>query len=192
MAVQGTGVKRLAALRELDDYRVAPGNPDIRGWEIYGDGDVHLGETRELIVDTQARKVRYLVAAVGRTFLGLGRRHEVLVPIGRARLDDKRDRVYLDGVSSVAGLMGFPEYDAATFDEAREAALFGGDEGRYARADYDSGRFFGKRAAGEHYVVVREEIVTVQAPPGGEGEVRSVDTAGDRVIVDVPPKKEPV
>lgn len=51
---------RVAALRNLQGYRVAEGDPDIRGWEVVGGDGRRIGEVNDLLVDTAAGKVRYL------------------------------------------------------------------------------------------------------------------------------------
>jgi uncharacterized protein (TIGR02271 family) len=182
---------RLVPLGELGDFRVAPGNPDIRGWDIYGTGDEHLGEVRELIVDTGAGKARYLVAAIGGGFLGIGRR-EVIVPIGRARLDDVADRVYLDGLTAT-DLNAFPEYHKGRFDREQERTLFGGGEDRYAHADYDTQRFMGTRAQGDEYLTLHEERLEVEKSPVQVGEAvvrKRVEV--EQVHQDVPVMREDV
>jgi photosynthetic reaction center H subunit len=46
--------QRLAPMHQLDDYKVADGEPDIRGWSVRtADGRV-AGKVDDLIVDTQA------------------------------------------------------------------------------------------------------------------------------------------
>lgn len=182
---------RLVPLGELGDFRVAPGNPDIRGWAIYGTNDAHLGKVQELMVDTGAGKARYLIAACGGGLLGFKRR-EVIIPIGRARLDDTTDRVYLDNVSE-ADLESFPDFDRASFDRDQERTLFGGGEDRYAHADYDTSRFLGKRAEGEEYLTLHEERLDVEkhSVPAGEAVVRKhVET--EHVRQDVPLMREGV
>lgn len=120
------GKPRLAPLGELDDYRVKEGNPDIRGWEAYGADSLRLGEVRELVVDTHAMKARYMIIALDRTLPNVEADRRVLVPIGRARLDDALDRVYLDD-TSVATAYTLPNYDAAALaSPAAERSLFGG------------------------------------------------------------------
>ena len=50
----------IAALRNLKSYRVAEGDPDIRGWEVVGGDGQRIGEVNDLLVDTTAGKVCYL------------------------------------------------------------------------------------------------------------------------------------
>jgi hypothetical protein len=47
-------------LRSLHAYRVAEGDPDVRGWEVLRADGRRIGEVDDLLVDTKASKVRYL------------------------------------------------------------------------------------------------------------------------------------
>jgi len=71
----------LAPLSTLPGYRVVPDEPDIRGWPLLtGDGK-RAGEVRDLMVDTRAERVRYVVAALE------ARPDEVLIPVGLLQID---------------------------------------------------------------------------------------------------------
>jgi hypothetical protein len=48
---------RLERLSELDKFRVADGEPDIRGWEVRTISGRQLGEVADLLVDTEAAEV---------------------------------------------------------------------------------------------------------------------------------------
>ncbi len=50
----------LAHLDELDDFKIAEGEPDIRGWDVRGADGQKLGKVEDLLVDTAALKVRYI------------------------------------------------------------------------------------------------------------------------------------
>jgi uncharacterized protein (TIGR02271 family) len=188
---------KLCLLSDLKGYKVASGYPDIRGWEIYGLGDAHLGEVKDLIVDTGACRARYLVAAVGKSgFLGLGKRREVIVPIGRARLEDNRDRVFLDNLN-LEQLEAFPEWDRNSFNRERESSFFpslGTGADRYNNPDYDESRFFGRRrGSGDQYLVLYAEQVQVGKQPVQVGEAvvqKRVET--ERVTEQVPLMREDV
>jgi len=189
-----TTEKRLVPLGQLSGYQVAAGYPDIRGWEIYGLNDAHLGEVKELIVDTTSCKARYIVAAIGRAgFLGLGKRREVIVPIGRARLDDNKDRVYFENLDATQ-LESFPDWNESRFDREQERSFFGANVERYEGADYDQKRLFGARGgSGEAFVVLHEEQVSFQKQPIETGEAvvqKTVET--ERVRQDVPVMRENV
>lgn len=58
---EGTAARsRVAALRNLRGYKVAEGDPDVRGWEVVGGDGLRIGTVNDLLVDTVAGKVRYL------------------------------------------------------------------------------------------------------------------------------------
>src|SRR5919198_1004642 len=82
------------------DYEVAPGEPDVRGWNV--------------ILDPSARKVRYLDVELDRKTLGLERDRHVLVPISTAGIDTKDKHVVVNGLDRAA-LMKLPEYDRKTY-----------------------------------------------------------------------------
>jgi hypothetical protein len=48
---------RLERLGELDSYKIAEGEPDIRGWEVRTISGRQLGEVADLLVDTAAGEV---------------------------------------------------------------------------------------------------------------------------------------
>lgn len=47
----------LVPLRELGDWQLGQGEPDIRGWEVRTIGDRTIGTVRDLLVDRAAREV---------------------------------------------------------------------------------------------------------------------------------------
>lgn len=58
---EGTAARsRVAALRNLRGYKVAEGDPDVRGWEVAGGDGLRIGTVNDLLVDTVAGKARYL------------------------------------------------------------------------------------------------------------------------------------
>jgi hypothetical protein len=106
----------LTPLSALDDMRVTAGDADPRGWPLRGAGDVALGEVVDLLVDPDARAVRY--AAVQRAADGAA----VLVPVGFLVLDrDAR-------VTTAPGLVpddlaALPAWDGGSVDRAHEDTL---------------------------------------------------------------------
>jgi photosynthetic reaction center H subunit len=54
----------LTPLRRLRDYRIAHGDPDVRGWQVLGADGRPIGEVDDLLVDTEALRVRYLDVAL--------------------------------------------------------------------------------------------------------------------------------
>ncbi len=101
---------RVVPLGQLDDFKVAEGDPDVRGWEVLASDGRKIGEVDELLVDTTAMKVRYLDVDVDGGMVAGGTDRHVLIPIGYARLDQESDRVMVDALAS-ADLGGIPSYD---------------------------------------------------------------------------------
>jgi stress response protein YsnF len=98
-------------LQELggSDYEIADGQPNIKGWDVKDARGNKIGEVDELIFDTQALKVRYLVIDLEGNTLDLDDR-DVLVPIGLAELNDADDDVILPSITAEQ-LRALPEYD---------------------------------------------------------------------------------
>jgi hypothetical protein len=101
---------RVVPLGQLDDFKVAEGEPDVRGWEVLASDGRKIGEVDELLVDTAAMKVRYLDVDVDDGMVAGGGDRHVLIPIGYARLEEDRDCVMVDALAS-ADLGGVPSYD---------------------------------------------------------------------------------
>jgi len=112
---------RVVPLDQLDDFRVASGDPDVRGWEVMGADGRKLGEVDELLVDTTAMKVRYLDVDLDAEVGGAADRH-VLVPIGYARLDREHDRVIVDELAA-ADLRALPTYEHAPLSRDFETSV---------------------------------------------------------------------
>ena len=118
---RGTENGRLARLHEFDDYRVAEGEPDVRGWTVKMPDDRDVGRVQNLIVDLDALEVSYLEVALDRESLRLAQPRNVLVPIGLVWLDDDREIVRL-GLGATE-LIAAPAYDPRSFSELDHQAL---------------------------------------------------------------------
>ena len=47
-------------LRKLHGYRIAEGDPDVRGWEVLGVDGYRIGEVYDLLVEIDTLRTRYL------------------------------------------------------------------------------------------------------------------------------------
>lgn len=130
---------RTTYLEELSgsDFEVADHQPDITGWEIVDSLGNEIGEVDDLIFDSNARKVRYIVAS-----LDLDERL-VLIPIGIVDLDEDDDEVIVPEVSPTF-LATLPTYTPGKIiSPAEELAV------RYA--------FLGQDSLPDAHAVVYEE-----------------------------------
>lgn len=101
-------------LRELSqsDFKIAKGQPDIRGWDVRDEQGRKFGTVGELIFDIRADKVRYMVIDILDTpELELEKR-SVMVPIGLAELDPTDNDVLLPNVTPFQ-LRALPRYQTA-------------------------------------------------------------------------------
>ncbi|GAB4093450.1 PRC-barrel domain-containing protein [Flaviaesturariibacter terrae] len=104
-----TDKKRLQEFRG-SGFEMVKGQPDIHNWQVISSDGHRLGKVSELIIDTVAQRVRYLVVALtDNKELQLEKRN-VLVPIGFAQLHPADDSVILASVTPYQ-LRALPRYD---------------------------------------------------------------------------------
>ncbi len=171
------GINSTSRLLELggSGYEIVDGEPDIRGWEVKDESGKKIGEVDELIFDSQANKVRYIVLDLEDNMLDMESKN-VLVPIGLAELHEEDDDVLLPGVTS-AQLRALPEYEKNHIGPDVEAsvrnvfgagALMAGGSGLAGDNDdfYNHGHFNNdnlyqnrkKSGAGNKIPVIEEEL----------------------------------
>lgn len=116
-------VQRLARLADLDDFEIADGEPDIRGWTVKTKDGMDIGKIDDVIADPVLRKVQYLEVKVKRDLLGTTEDEHILVPIGVARLNDEDDVVTLRTIGTT-GVNGIPRFGSTPFTSENERILW--------------------------------------------------------------------
>lgn len=137
--------ERLVPLSELKDYQVAKDNTDVTGWRVVGADGEKIGDVRDLVVDMQAMKVRYLSVLGEHRFFDRDRDTYLLVPIGAAALDRKGKNIFLSSVdsSSISRYPVYPggpisaDYEYAVRDNFRRAHRDTIDERSDYKAEFD-------------------------------------------------------
>ncbi|MGD2181733.1 DUF2382 domain-containing protein [Lusitaniella coriacea] len=81
-------------------------NQDIKNYSVYSETEDKVGGVHDLLVDESGR-FRYLVIDTGFWFFG----KQVLLPVGRARVDHSDDRVYAMGMTKEQAER-LPKYDS--------------------------------------------------------------------------------
>jgi uncharacterized protein (TIGR02271 family) len=112
---------RIVPLDQMEDFEIAEGEPDVRGWNVLSSDGEQIGEVDQLLVDTTAMKVRYLDVDLDEDRLGINEDRHILTPIGYARLDEDRNQVVVERLRSdeVTGLPPYrferitPEYETS-------------------------------------------------------------------------------
>ncbi|TGE05258.1 PRC-barrel domain-containing protein [Hymenobacter fodinae] len=112
----------LRRLRDLSEFEVADGNPDVRGWTVRGGDGKAFGDVHELIVEVESLKVRYLDIELS-SDLNISKydRH-ILLPIGVAAIDEESDSVFVPSLTSESVLQ-YPPYTEIQISRAYEEAM---------------------------------------------------------------------
>ncbi|MBD2713884.1 PRC-barrel domain-containing protein [Microvirga sp. STR05] len=147
----------LRRLRDLTDYEVADGNPDVRGWTVRGGDGRPFGEVTELIVEEETLKVRYLDVELSASLNINDRERHILIPIGVAALDDDGDNLFVPSLT-LDSVLEYPPYQEFQITREYEEAMLRAlrlelpahSTGPfYEQPSFDEGHFYGtRRAAG--------------------------------------------
>jgi hypothetical protein len=147
--------EELFRLNDLTDYEVADSDPDVRGWEVISGDKKIIGKVDELIVDLAEMKVRYLDIFLDKNINGDERERHLLLPVGAASLDEKKDTVYIDSIETVT-LLKIPQYEGGkvtrNYEKSVRSALRPGEvieevpDSKFYNSDlYDDRRFYSGR-----------------------------------------------
>lgn len=196
---------RIAPLGKVDDFEVAEGYPDVRGWRVNAADGVEVGKVHELLVDLDSMRTRYLDVRLTADVAATHEDRDVLVPIGAASIDDDHDVVTVPLSVERVGLLPPYTHDAITRDQEYEvrrhftigrsaaegaavAAAAGAAESARESRDsrdfyddeaYNDRRFFTSRRRAEDKQEVKDATRTSDA----ETEVRVPLHADDSVVV---------
>lgn len=111
---------RIAPLSDADDFEVAEGYPDVRGWRVNAADGSEVGKVHELLVDLDSMRTRYLDVRLTADVAATSEDRDVLVPIGAARVDDDRDVVTVPLTVERIGLLPPYDHGAVTRDQEYE------------------------------------------------------------------------
>lgn len=103
--------ERLVPLKDMGNWDVAEGEPDIRGWEVRTVGGRELGKVKELLVDPDANEVVMLDVDL------TGSDQHSLVPLRIVEIDRPRRIVRMDSADLTPA-----ERQAATRSDDNESA----------------------------------------------------------------------
>ncbi|HAA29436.1 MAG TPA: photosystem reaction center subunit H [Cyanobacteria bacterium UBA8553] len=90
------------------NHKALLGEDDIKGYDVYAQTDEKIGDVYDVLVDESGR-FRYFVIDTGLWIFG----KKVLLPVGRARTDYDRHRVYATGMTKEQA-ENLPEYNENT------------------------------------------------------------------------------
>lgn len=210
---------RIAPLGALNDFEVAEGYPDIRGWRVNAAEGTEVGKVHELLVDVDTMRTRYLDVRLTPEISAAPSDRDVLVPIGAARIDDEGDVVVIPLTTERIALL--PPYDHERLTRAHEfevrrhfsagaaaaATVAGAAAGAsatrefYDDENYDDRRFFSSRhspalSAEEHEADAKRDVrvgeteVRVPVEPHESVELKRGGSGRDEIIIRRPPREE--
>ncbi|SNC77448.1 PRC-barrel domain-containing protein [Hymenobacter gelipurpurascens] len=112
----------LRRLRDLSEFEVADGSPDVRGWTVRGSDGKPFGEVFELIVEVDALKVRYIDIELSASLHINERDRHILLPIGVAAIDEEGDNVFVPSLTSES-VLDYPPYNEIQITREYEEAM---------------------------------------------------------------------
>ena len=176
--------RRLNPMRDLPDYKVAEGEPDIRGWTVYTATGRELGVVEDLLVDTDMGEVVMLDIDLKRDD-----RH-TLAPIKAAWIDREIRRVVLnttmfDADESIPALRRHGEpADAESLERFTDQY-----ERAYGPEGWDRDRDITIRRGNEDLRIARPDAVRERDRELEERQLDDVEVRRD--IVDEPATSTP-
>jgi uncharacterized protein (TIGR02271 family) len=87
----------LRPLGELDSYSIEKGDPDPRGYQVTSHDGRRIGRVEDLIVDTSAMKVRYLLVDLADDVSASAAGRTILLPTEGVELQDEAGQVIAHG-----------------------------------------------------------------------------------------------
>ncbi|WP_225000272.1 PRC-barrel domain-containing protein [Cesiribacter sp. SM1] len=114
----------LVRLKDADDLKIVKHDSDVRGWPVLTSDNMEVGKVDELIVDTNAMKVRYLIVDLYDDYAADKIDHYLLLPIGAARLHEKDNKVLVSGIKTTT-VLNYPVYRDTPITREYEQSIRG-------------------------------------------------------------------
>lgn len=171
-----------------DDWAVAEGEPDVRGWRVVTADNKKIGEVDDLLADPAAMKVRFITVDLDSEVATGQGEHTIRIPISRARIHETDRTVVVDfPAGSLKGFASAPSQPWKT-DEIKMTRS--AEELRVGKRQVPAGEVeVKKRVETEHVretVTLRSEDVDVQRRPVAEDAAqRDVEISADEICVPI-------
>ncbi len=89
------GDAHIIPLSDARDFKLAKGEPDVRGWNVFGADGERLGTVSEMLVDPAALQIRYLDIDLHDDLFRLKDDRHLLVPIDEVELRERGKDVWI-------------------------------------------------------------------------------------------------
>jgi hypothetical protein len=157
----------LIRMSEDRTLHVASGEPQVHHFGFYDDKGNKLGAIKDLIVDTEAMKVRFLIVS---WHVGLLERRGLIIPIRDVMVDADAKRVICSDCTSER-LNSYPEYKGGILPDLtkRFVATFLPGHGTTAETPTIAGTEPGLATASETAPLSTQEAIRENVPTGETG-----------------------
>jgi sporulation protein YlmC with PRC-barrel domain len=121
-AAAGPAESRVIPLKQARDFKLSKGDPDPRGWNVFGADGERVGVVSDLLVDPAGMKIVYLAIDVADDLFKLKEDRHVLVPTDAVELRERGRDVWINNLNSdeVARL---PAYTGGAVDPLIEDSI---------------------------------------------------------------------
>lgn len=109
-------------LSEAKDFKLADGEPDLRGWSVFGADGERVGTVAGMLVDPAAMQIRYLDVDLADDLFLLNDDRHVLLPLEYVELKERGQDVWVQRLSA-AEVARLPAYVGGAVDAAAEQAV---------------------------------------------------------------------
>lgn len=153
---------RLTRMKDMRDFKIASGEPDIRGWEVRTLSGSEVGKVDDLLIDPHRGEVVMVDIDLKDS------NQRVNVPIRTVQIDRTRNCIIVDSGEvrgALDSISGYSDEPAAVVDNAREVDARPAD----ARVDAGDEVVVDRRPVIEE-TVVRRRVVDPDSVTEGEGE----------------------
>lgn len=182
---------RLAPLGDVDDFEVAEGYPDVRGWRVDAADGTEVGKVHELLVDLDAMRTRYLDVRLATEVAAAPEDRDVLVPIGAATIEKDHDVVRIPLTAERVGLLPPYAHGPVTREEEYEvrrhftfgrAAAEGLAASEAASAARESRDFYNDEAYNDRRFFTSRDTATEPGDSSSARERTTVNDAGETEV----------
>jgi hypothetical protein len=170
---------RIAPLGDVDDFEIAEGYSDVRGWRVDAADGTEIGKVHELLVDLDALRTRYLDVRLTTEVAAAPEDRDVLVPIGAARIDKEHEVITVPLTAERVGLLPPYTHGPITREEEYEVRR----HFTFGRAAAEGVAASEAASAASASNAAARDVATSTSTGAGETEVRVPLEADDSVVV---------
>ena len=160
---QSAGRSKLVPLSASPEFRLAPGEPDIRGWGLFANSGNRVGTVDEILIDPETNEVGALV--ITKEVPGATGGGRIALPIDRVSIDEQQRAVFSDAATDVSDSL--PSHDEPRQAEPSNARGVAGDVAARTGGASVTGATVERMADGEQVIkvpIVEEELVVERRP----------------------------